>query len=301
MADATPPQPPTPPRPQDQPPFTHPNPVEPQENELTIVSHSNLFYWWPVWAVSLILGALTLFERHVMAVMPSSVNDQRDATITYISKEGDKTVTNTLEHQTVIFVSKEKMTDAEAQQAYLHVTRNKTYGVVFTFVLLVVIFITNVPLRGMWSLVIIILIAFVILLLGYFEVWDWVFNLLSSLDIRTTAGGYFVIGIALFALWLVTFMFFDRQTYITVTPGNFKVCTEIGGGEHVYDTVGMQLEKQRSDLFRHWILGMGSGDLIVRTSGAQNVHIDLPNVLFIGRKVQQIENLIKKKSVVEAR
>src|SRR5260370_40396261 len=81
MADATPPQPPTPPPHQQQPPFTHPNPAEPEENELTIVSHSNLFYWWPVWAVSFILGVLTMFENHVMAVVPGDAKIAHRATV----------------------------------------------------------------------------------------------------------------------------------------------------------------------------------------------------------------------------
>jgi len=140
-----------------------------------------------------------------------------------------------------------------------------------------------------------------VLLFAYFQVWDTVMGYISQLDIRINEGGYFMIGLTLFILWIITFVLFDRQVYITVTPGNFKVCTEIGGGEHVYDTAGMQLEKHRSDLFRHWILGFGSGDLTVQTSGAQSAHIELPNVLFIGRKVEQITNLIKKKAVVETR
>jgi hypothetical protein len=298
MADATPPQPPTTPPPhQQQPPFTHPNPAEPEENELTIVSHSNLFYWWPVWAVCFILGTLTALENNVLVVVPDK--DVKVAPNATVIPEG-KSVKEAIEKERVIYYPEEKHTkDLDAPS--LRISKHHSYGVLFTFVLLVVIFITNVPLRGMWSLVVIIAVAFLILLFAYFQLWDWLFGLLGSLDIRINEGGYFMIGVSLLVLWLVTFMFFDRQVYITVTPGNFKVCTEIGGGEHVYDTVGMQLEKQRSDLFRHWILGLGSGDLIVRTSGAQNVHIDLPNVLFIGRKVQQIENLIKKKSVVEAR
>jgi hypothetical protein len=85
------------------------------------------------------------------------------------------------------------------------------------------------------------------------------------------------------------------------TPGQLKVRTEIGGGEKVYDAFGMTLEKQRSDLFRHWVLGLGSGDLIVKTAGAQAHHFDLPNVLFIGKKVQEIEEMLKKRAVVETR
>ena len=58
-----------------------------------------------------------------------------------------------------------------------------------------------------------------------------------------------------------------------------------------------RMEKQRGDIFRHRILGLGSGDLLVRTSGAQAHQFDLPNVLFINKKVQQIEEMLKKKIV----
>jgi len=54
------------------------------------------------------------------------------------------------------------------------------------------------------------------------------------------------------------------------------------------------LEKQRSDLFRHWILGLGSGDLIVKTTGAQAHHFEMPNVLFVSSKMQRIEDMIRK-------
>jgi len=32
--------------------------VRPDQMEIKIVSHSNLFYWWPVWAVGFIMGLL---------------------------------------------------------------------------------------------------------------------------------------------------------------------------------------------------------------------------------------------------
>ena len=62
-----------------------------------------------------------------------------------------------------------------------------------------------------------------------------------------------------------------------------------------------KLEKKRSDLFRHWILGLGSGDLLVHSAGAQAQHFDLPNVLFIGRKVQMVEDMLREKAVVKGR
>lgn len=54
----------------------------------------------------------------------------------------------------------------------------------------------------------------------------------------------------------------------------------------------MGLEKQRDDLFRHWLLGLGSGDLQIRTSGATRELIEVPNVLFIGAKAKAMQRLI---------
>src|SRR5438876_6844713 len=37
---------------------------------IKIVSHSMLFYWWPVWAAGLVMAALTYFEGSRMAIVP---------------------------------------------------------------------------------------------------------------------------------------------------------------------------------------------------------------------------------------
>ena len=57
-------------------------------------------------------------------------------------------------------------------------------------------------------------------------------------------------------------------------------------------------EKQRTDLFRHWILGLGAGDLIVRTSGAQGHQLDFPNVLFVSRRAHEINEMMRERAVV---
>jgi hypothetical protein len=176
--------------------------------------------------------------------------------------------------------------------------RSKSYGVIFCVTLLICIVITNVPLRGMWSLVVIITVIMLSVIFALAGWWEYIFTYLNYLDIRINMGGYLFISCSLFAIWLFTLLFFDQQIYIVFTPGQFKVRTEIGGGEKVYDVMGMKLERQRSDLFRHMILGLGSGDLIVKTSGASSEHFDLPNVLFISKKVQMIEDMLQKRKVV---
>ena len=52
---------------------------------------------------------------------------------------------------------------------------------------------------------------------------------------------------------------------------------------------------------RHWALGIGSRDLIVTTGGSKPETFDLPNVLFVGGKLKQIEELLRSRSVVAGR
>jgi hypothetical protein len=280
-----------------QPPAATPHPMATTtERSVTVVSHSNLFYWWPVWAVGFLMAMLTYFDGHVMTTVPldtkavkkvDAAGEEREA---YVLPKGGH-------------VQREDPTDLKSspKDPRVHMAKSKNYGVIFCVVLLVCIVITNVPLRGMWSVVVIISLIALSVIFAAYGLWERIFAILHVLDIRINMGGYLFISIGLFTIWLICLLLFDRQIYIVFTPGQFKVKTEIGGGEKVYDTMGMKLERQRSDLFRHMILGLGSGDLIVKTSGAQADHFDLPNVLFIGKKVQQIEDLLKTKSVVESR
>src|SRR5947208_1853396 len=193
------------------------------------------------------------------------------------------------------------MTTATPEDPRLHISTNKNLGVLYAVVLLLVIVITNVPLRGMWSVVVIVVVVLLSIIFALAHLWEVIFEYISLLHIYINAGGYLLISLGLFAIWLLTFLFFDQQIYMVFTPGQLKVRTEIGGGEKAYDTTGMTIEKQRSDLFRHWVLGLGSGDLIVNTSGAAVHHFDLPNVLFVGRKVQLIEDMLREKAVVRGR
>jgi hypothetical protein len=293
-------------------PSTTPPPVPPRApdspNEITIVSHSSFFYWWPVWAVGFILGILTFFEGYAVALVPHRTDKSyAEAKDDWELKDGKKrggvliVPTPDRPEPADARLPRDLENDKLPQQPHLRMADNKWYGVIFAFVLLLVIVFTNVPLRGMLSLLVILLVVLMIVIFALADLWKPILELFGRLDIRITMGGYILISSALFVVWFITFIFFDRQIYMTFSAGQFKVCTEIGGGEKVYDAIGMTLEKQRSDLFRHWILGLGSGDLIVRTTGAQAHQFDLPNVLFIGRKVAQIEQLMKKQRVVESR
>jgi len=262
--------------------------------EIKIISHSTIFYWWPVWVVGFLMAILTYVDGNLAAVVPPHTEAHQNAQV--------KVGSTTYDGRDVLLVPEGKSLPKDAEgrpiKPKLHFASHSSYGVLWATVLLLVLVITNVPLRGLWSVVVIVVIVLVSVIFALAGWWDTILGWIGLLDIRINAGGYLFISVALFGIWLFTNLFFDRQIYMIFTAGQLRVCQEIGGGETAYDTMGMVIQKQRSDLFRHWVLGLGSGDLIVRTSGANSHEFQLHNVLFVGRKLQLIEQMQREKQVV---
>ncbi len=281
-----------------------------QRRELTIVGHSTLFYWWPVWAGGFLMALLTLFDNDRMVTVNKDAVLAEATDVTIVKEWDDKgkpKATENLKDRDVVVLPDKHGFNREtypelskgSMHPRLHISHRRGYGVAFAVILCLVTIITNIPLRGMWSVLVIVGTITLVLILNLAGWWGDIVRSASYLDIRINVGGYLFIAVVLFIAWLVTMLLFDRQIYLTFTPGQLKVCTEIGGGEKVYDSAGMSVEKQRGDIFRHRILGLGSGDLIVKTSGAQAHQFELDNVLFINRKVKMIEDLLKTKQVTE--
>jgi hypothetical protein len=290
----------TAPPPEPAPVHPQPAPTPAEQAEVHIVSHSMLFYWWPVWAVGLILGILSLFEGKVVAVVPAKTEVSRTWRVETSPGKSETREGFILHPDEHLLPDKDEGGALpKPDEPHVRMTTHSSYGVIWATVLLLVIVITNVPLRGLWSVLIIIIVMLVAVIFALLGWWDAIFNAIRLLDIRINAGGYFFISLILLGIWLVTMIFFDRQIYMVFTPGQLRVCQEIGGGETAYDTAGMVIQKQRSDLFRHWILGLGSGDVVVRTSGANSHEFQMHNVLFVGRKLQMIEQMQRDRPVVK--
>jgi hypothetical protein len=291
------PPPPTPPTAVTNAPPPHATP----DREIVIYSHSNLFYWWPVWAVGFLLFLMSTVSSYRMSIVPEGTKAYAKTEVE-ITENGKK---ESVKRDVLVLPEKRHLDEEKdpdhPRDPFLHASPHKSYGVLWTTVLMLVIVITNIPLRGMSSFVVVMLVIFLTIIFYLAGWWETILSTLDRLDIRMNAGGYLFVSGSLFLIWLFTMLFYDRQIYMVFTPGQFRVQTEIGGGSQVYDAVGMTLQKQRSDLFRHWILGLGSGDLIVKTSGAQAHQFEMDNVLFITKKVQMIEDMLKKKAVVETR
>ncbi|MBM3993045.1 MAG: hypothetical protein FJ303_02650 [Planctomycetes bacterium] len=285
---------------------------EPEKREIRVISHCSLFYWWPVWLTALIMFLISWFSGHRLAIVPEGTHTLEKLIWidpTHKDKEAAEKVgihpndkEKAKRRVLVLPYFKDEKEDKAQMQNYedprLHMTTNKNLGVLFVAILLLVIGITNIPLRGLWSVIVIVILLSLSIIFAVLEWWAIILTWLSFLDIRINAAGYLAIFLVLFTLWVFVFFLFDRQMYISFTPGQMRVRKEIGEAETVYGTEGMSVQKQPSDLFRHWILGLGSGDIIVRTGGSNAQEIHLPNVLFVGWKIAQIEELLAQKQVV---
>ncbi|MCI0699741.1 MAG: hypothetical protein L0241_01475 [Planctomycetia bacterium] len=261
------------------------------DEEIRVYGHNNLFYWWPVWAVGFLMAFLTYIDGHVMAIVPAGTTVESGQVLPGENKPQEVLVPPPGQH---VPPSSSKSDDPSPR---LRVAANNNYGVIFIGTILLVVIVTNLTLRGLASIIAIAMLAIVGLTLGLLGWWDDVLWWLGGLDVRMNAGGYLAIAIPLFLIWVFSTFVYDHYTYLIVTRGQVRIRKEIGEGEIAVDTSGMHLEKKRDDIFRHWLLGFGSGDLRVKTGGPSNLDFDLPNVLFIGSKLSRIHDLIREKEV----
>ena len=262
------------------------------KDNIKIISHSPLFYWWPVWAVGFLMAFLTVVDGGHMAIVPAGTVAERARQV-----EGHDGPRDVLVLPPNGQIPLDRVTNTP-NQPRLHMAASKNIGILFAVVLLVIIFTTNVPLRGLWSVVGVLSLVSLSVIFAWAGWWDAILAFFGVLQIHMNAFGYLSISLLLFAMWLVTILLFDRQLYMVFSPGQLRVRLEIGSGETAYDASGMMVEKRRDDMFRHWVLGLGSGDLIVKTSGANAQQFDMPNVLFIGRKVRMIQHMLQEREVV---
>jgi hypothetical protein len=217
--------------------------------EVTVYSHSNLLYWWPIWVTGFIMAILTYLEGQPY----------------------------TFQNATVI----------------MHPSKN--VGVIYAMVFLLVITMTNATVRGMASAVVITTVLALTFLFAYLGWWEDILNAVEMLALFMNLGFYVFFSTSVLVLWLLAVFVFDRMEYWTFRPGQMVHNQVFGGGSRSFDTINMSVYKLRSDLFRHWILGLGSGDIHVNTSGSGSKEFVMPNVLFVGAKLAIIQQLVSMK------
>ena len=219
-------------------------------DEIKLISHSNVFYWWPAWVVGYLMALVSYLGGSAVAVPPDTV-------------------------------------------AYVHPSNNPGLLFIATIVLLVIF--TNAKLRGIYSVVTIVSVAFLAVLFAWLGWWDNILAVLPNLSARANMGFYLLFSTAFLIVWLVAMLVFDRFTYWRIRPGQIVEQRLVGGGEHSFDTHGLVFERKDQDVFRHLLLGLGAGDLLLTSNGPRKETIDIPNVLFVDRKLKAIQQLISVK------
>jgi hypothetical protein len=214
--------------------------------ELRIYSHSNLYYWWPVWVVGFLMALLTWLQG-----VPVQIADIPE-----------------------------------------HFHPSGSVGIVFLVTLFLVILMTNISMRGTASVVAVLTIILVTVLLAWFGWWTVILDWVGRLRVHLNLGAYLTFSTLMFAAWALTVFGFDRTSYWLIKPGQITQEFVFGAGSRSYNTTNMVLEKFQGDLFRNWIIGLGTGDLRIQTMGGSHDTIDIPNVLFVTRKVALIQEMI---------
>ena len=215
--------------------------------DIKLISHSNVFYWWPAWVVGFAVALISYFQGQDVAIAPELVKR-------------------------------------------VHPSNNP--GIFFIAVLVLLVVFTNSRLRGIYSVVTVVTIAFFVVLFAWFGWWDSILRFVPHLSARANMGFYLLFSATLLTVWLLAFFVFDRLTVWRVRPGQMIEERLIGGQARSYDTNGLVFERRGQDLFHDIILGMGAGDLTITIGGANEQTIQIPNVLFVDRKVKAIESLI---------
>ena len=165
-------------------------------------------------------------------------------------------------------------------------------GIAYTTLILLVLTFTTARLRGLYSVVAIMSVTLLVSILGWMGALDTVMAMVPELSIHMNMGFYLFFSTSLLLLWSLSFFVFDRTHYWIICPGQMTEESLVGNAKNSFDTRGLLFEKHREDFFTNVVLGLGSGDLRLTTSGAKKETIHIENVLFVDRKVDQIQKLL---------
>jgi hypothetical protein len=256
--------------------------------EVKVFQHSRIFYWWPVWFFGFVFAGLSYFGGWQLAHVPEGTKiEERDGRFHVVMPEQAKMPTR----------YNAQTQSQELIQPIAHVSKYRGLGTLYCALLLLVVIFTTMTFRGIMSLYLTIVFFFLCVIFYLAGWWDVIFDRIGQLAVFISAGGYMIIAVVMFVLWIVNLVLLDKQTYMVFTPGQVRVRLEFGGGETIYSAKGVSLHKLRGDFFRHWVLGLGSGDIEVHV---QNVPrpLELHNVLNANQAIRAIERTVQEQEVI---
>lgn len=223
------------------------------EGEVRIYQHSSLLYWWVVWAYGFVCAALT-----------------------YVQGVGIRDLA---------------ATDPGGGEKVILFHPSPLLGISYIAVILFVVVFTNVRARGVYSFMLIMLAAGITWGVQKIPGIDTVFGWVPLLRVYLNLAFYLTFSLLLLAIWLFVIVFVDHFTWWRFSPGQVIEEHRIGQATgHAYNTEGMIVRRLPDDLFRHRILGLGTGDFVVKP--AQEGSFEVHNVWRASDKQRMMERMI---------
>jgi hypothetical protein len=245
------------------------SPPREREQELKIIMHTGLLYWWPVWFVGFLMAAWTAFDDYHMVLIPDGT---------------------TIEGTTITAPAG---TTLDVPQ--VHVSRSKVPGILFAATFGLVVGCSGGWMRGWRAYFFGAAVAAGVFLLSWVGLWGPLVDWASYLDVRINLGGYLVLATVLFLIWAWFFFFVDRQIFVVFSKSQIRIHNRILEEEKAFDAGGVAFQVKEYDWFR-WLVGGGAGDIVLRVGGSPQP-IELPNVLRVGRRLNEIEKLLRTRDV----
>jgi hypothetical protein len=225
--------------------------------DLRVYQHSNLAYWWVVWVYGFLCAALT-----------------------YAQGIGIR----------------ELATRSEGVDKVILFHPSPWLGLSFIGLILFVIIFTNVRARGVYSSVLLLMTAAAVWAVqkipGIQTAYGWV----NLLRVHLNLAFYLTFSILLMSVWFFIIFLIDRFTWWRFSPGQVIEEHRVGQATgHAFNTEGMIIRRLPDDLFRHRVLGLGTGDFVVKPASGDIFEIH--NVWRANSKQRQLEDMIATRAV----
>src|SRR5262245_30082269 len=165
------------------------NPATPERpRRVVIVSHTPFFYWWPLWVVGFVMAGLTYWQGEPIAFLPPGT----------VARQGVKVEGADRPQNVLIFPEGATLPAAfdtdEQGQPRLRMAASNNLCSIWTLTLCGCVIITHIPLRGVYSLILIVIAIAITIVFSVLGWWDPILRAARDIDIHLTASAYLVIS-----------------------------------------------------------------------------------------------------------
>jgi hypothetical protein len=228
-----------------------------KQRDLRVYQHSNLAYWWVVWMYGFACAG-----------------------VTYMQGIGIR----------------EPAARSEGAEKVILFHPSPWLGLSFIVLILFVVVFTNVRARGVYSIVLVLLTGTAVWgvqkIPGIETAYGWV----NLLRVHLNLAFYLTFSLLLMGIWLFVIFLVDRFTWWRFSPGQVIEEHRVGQATgHAFNTEGMIIQRLPDDLFRHRVLGFGTGDFVVKPASGDTFEIH--NVWRANKKQRLLEDMIATRAV----